>query len=67
MIYFKFKQDFFDYKNNVSYVKDELVTEKEFLRKKYILNYDELLFIEKIELPKNKTYFFFGARLEKTI
>jgi hypothetical protein len=65
MIYYRFKKDFFDYKNNIQYANGELVTEKEFLRKKHKLNFDGLPFIEKVELSKNQVFFFFGVRVEK--
>lgn len=59
MLYFKVKKEFDNKKkgNNDFYVSNELYTQKEVVKNNLNLNY-----LEKIELPKNESYFFFGAR-----
>lgn len=59
MKFYKVKKEA-DQKRNAKinlYVADELFTEKEV--KKYSLNEN---YLEVVEVPKNKTYWFFGAR-----
>lgn len=71
MIYYKVKKEFDNkrihpfVKNNQFLIANELYTEKELNKLFYngLRFYkDYLTFFDKIEISKNKTYFFFGAR-----
>lgn len=79
MIYFKVKKDFRVNKQrrkkvkSLLFVKDEIFTKKEF--EKYLKSYDKKINylgrnvqfednFEKTQIPKNRTYHFFGARFE---
>lgn len=73
MLYYKVKPDgdqfVIDKKFNIL-VKDELFTQKEYEKIRYIFlkmgkgNAILKRKFEFVEIPKNKTYFFFGARFE---
>lgn len=71
MIYYKVKKDYDNFvysKNNDFFIENELYTEKEIekIKNKFIKKYPRSQsfydIFDIVEINKNKTYFFFGAR-----
>lgn len=66
MLYYRVKPEFDNhvYNNNFDFlVGNELYTEKELTRKKILFGRGVTFnMFEQVTIPKNKTFFFFGAR-----
>ena len=67
MVYYRVRKEFDNFPQNPRIhdgnilIGEELFTEKEFNRLPYVYAGA----FEKVDIPKNKTYWFFGARFEK--
>ena len=67
MVYYRVRKEFDNFPKNPRIhdgnilIGEELFTEKEFNKLPYVYAGA----FEKVDIPKNKTYWFFGARFEK--